>query len=149
YCLMPDHYHLLISTHSNRQTTQSGQTIDESHSLNDLPRKIGTIQSSYTRAINKRFGWKGSLFQQKAKAKNLSDKNTTYLAEICFHYIHQNPLKAGLVKGFEKWPYSSFKEYTNPTDGICDVVLSKELLQINFEKLEYEAEHVVYDDKIF
>jgi putative transposase len=99
YCLMPNHYHILIYTTND---------FDDTHSK-ILNRKLGTLQSSYTQAFNKRFNRSGSLFQQKVKRKCLDRQDNQ--AFICFHYIHQNPLKAGLVNNMVDWQYSSFKEY--------------------------------------
>lgn len=98
YCLMPNHFHLMVYTtqkgcsfldEETRPTTSSGQT---STKMQVLTRKIGTLLSSYTRAINKKYNRTGSLFQQKTKAKCLLDKDEHY-PRVCFHYIHQNPLK--------------------------------------------------------
>lgn len=36
---------------------------------------------------------------------------------ICFHYIHQNPLKARLVKRMEDWEMSSFRDYAGLRDN--------------------------------
>jgi putative transposase len=123
YCLMPNHFHLLI------------HVPDKSISLNLIPnqnqqflvRKIGTIQSSYSQAINKQENRTGSLFQQKTKAK-LLDSNLYALT--CFHYIHQNPLKAKLVDKMEGWIYSSFKDYLNEGSPICNLSIAKELIEI-------------------
>lgn len=32
---------------------------------------------------------------------------------ICFHYIHQNPLRAGIVSDLKDWHYSSYHDYAN------------------------------------
>src|SRR5258706_9988752 len=126
YCLMPDHFHLLVylpeNSEATRLTAQSGLT-----GIQVLSRKLGTILSSYTQAINKQEKRSGSLFQPKTKAK---DASTNSYALTCFHYIHQNPLKAGLVKKIEDWQYSSFKEYYQGFDLICNKQLAVELLDI-------------------
>jgi len=36
---------------------------------------------------------------------------------ICFHYIHQNPLRAGIVNDLRDWPYSSYLDYANIRNG--------------------------------
>lgn len=102
YCLMPNHYHLLVR-------------IDEKEEADSLKfsRKLGTLQSSYTRAINKAQNRYGSLFQQRVKHKNLVE-----YAHICFHYIHQNPVAAGLCSRLEDWEYSSFRDYIGLRDGM-------------------------------
>jgi putative transposase len=33
--------------------------------------------------------------------------------QVCFNYIHENPVKAGLVKRAEDWEFSSFRDYAN------------------------------------
>ncbi len=37
--------------------------------------------------------------------------------QICFNYIHQNPVKAGLVKNPEDWEYSSFRDLSGLRNG--------------------------------
>ena len=74
----------------------------------------------YTKAINKQNKTTGSLFQQNTKAKCLSKGGNNY-DYICIHYIHQNPLKAKLVKKMEDWDYSSFKDYCGLRKGtLCN-----------------------------
>jgi hypothetical protein len=44
----------------------------------------------------------------------------------CFHYIHQNPLVAGMVSKIEDWKYSSFKDYAVLRNGtLCNKELAK------------------------
>jgi hypothetical protein len=70
--------------------------------------------SSYTRKINFRTGRTGSLFQQNSKAKLLTDKDHPF---ICFHYIHQNPLRAKLVSRLEDWEFTSYRDYAGQRAG--------------------------------
>ena len=37
--------------------------------------------------------------------------------KACFNYIHQNPVKAGLVKNAEDWEFSSFRDYLGFRNG--------------------------------
>ncbi|PAU93878.1 transposase [Aliifodinibius salipaludis] len=103
YCLMPNHFHWLV--HIQNKYNQ------ESNSLN---KEIGILLRSYTQAINKRFSRTGSLFQQGTNAVEI---NSQIYALTCFHYIHQNPVKANLVNQMEKWPFSSFPDYAGIRDG--------------------------------
>ena len=95
---------------------------------------IGILLRSYTRAINKQNNTKGSLFQAHTKAECITNSNfakitpsfitnngicqiNTEIAENqypqnCFKYIHQNPVKAGLVKRDLDWEFSSAKDYS-------------------------------------
>ncbi|MDB5282378.1 MAG: hypothetical protein JWO06_1453 [Bacteroidota bacterium] len=128
YCLMPNHFHFLIFAKP------------EADGISSLNRKIGTLQSSYTRAIQKQEKFTGSLFQQKAKAVPVK---TNQQMHNCFHYIHQNPIKANLVAKMEDWEFSSFREYWKPDkNNLCNQSLLHSLLNINqnsFYDLSYAA----------
>ncbi|MEM6524544.1 MAG: transposase [Bacteroidota bacterium] len=141
YCLMPNHYHLLIKVSDETQDSE----------IHSLVRKVGTLQSSYTRAINIQNKSKGSLFQQKAKAKHLSEQDQAF---ICFHYIHQNPVKAGLVNDLSDWEFSSYNDYVRRNSGFVSVNLAYELLDVprDIEAFELQSTDVMLDDirdKIF
>lgn len=122
---MPNHFHLLVMATTNgcaERPSFGGKPMQE------FSYQLGMLLSSYSQAINKQNGTTGSLFQQKTKAKCVSDRaGVTGEADIngqaalsvptrgsdlitCMHYIHQNPLKANLVKKLEDWPYSSFRQ---------------------------------------
>ena len=121
YCLMPNHFHLLIYV-DEVQNLPSGK-------MQILQRKIGTLQSSYTRAINIQEKRTGALFQPKCKVLEVSTEH----ASVCFHYIHQNPLKAGLCRSLEAWGYSSFNEYLDSetyAKSICSREVAYHLLGI-------------------
>jgi len=100
YCLMPTHFHFLIRV--------------DTHKINELRQKIGIQLSSYTKALNKVFQRNGSLFQQHTKAKHIDDRS--YLLTI-LTYIHQNPIRAGLVKELQAWPYSSYPDLADLRNG--------------------------------
>jgi REP element-mobilizing transposase RayT len=114
YCLMPNHFHLLVSTKSNLDSIK-------------VSNALRTLLSSYTRAIQKQENMTGSLFQQNTKAKELI--NDEY-ASSCFHYIHQNPYRSQLVDKIENWPYHSFNEYWKNAKGICNVDLGRSLIHV-------------------
>jgi hypothetical protein len=89
---------------------------------------------SYTRAINNQENRTGSLFQQNTKIKSLENgrgKNSDDHPFTCFHYIHQNPMKAGLVSRMEEWEMSSFIDFLNPnSDSICNRSLAYDFLEV-------------------
>ena len=127
YCLMPNHFHLLLYM-AEQSSGQARLTVDSgSLGMQTLVRKIGTIQSSYTQAVNNQEMRSGSLFQPKCKAKVLDSRDQAF---TCFNYIHQNPLKASLVSKIEDWQYSSFNEYYREYEGICNKGLARKLLDI-------------------
>lgn len=111
----------------------------------NLSQQIGILLSSYTKAINKRFDRSGSLFRSRTKFKHgVNEDLATFLnhhpgkvfpsgnqyARQCFEYIHQNPVKAGLVNHAEDWPFSSARAYADfPGERLCNQELAKKLLE--------------------
>ena len=137
WCLMPNHFHFLIVAKS-----EGCQLINEKHRPNVqlLSKNLGTLLSSYTRAINKAHGRKGKLFAHNTQAKCLNDKfnNGNFLIN-CFHYIHQNPIRAELCYNMKDWEYSSFLDYAGLRNGkLANKELAYEM--INFDKDNFEAQ---------
>ncbi|MEO5948091.1 MAG: hypothetical protein ABIP79_14835 [Chitinophagaceae bacterium] len=108
-------------------------------SIQELVYRIGILLSSYSQAINKQNGTTGSLFQQKTKAKILSEEsNASRISyfEKCFHYIHQNPMSAKKVNDLEDWPYSSYPDYIGIRNGtICKKELFYSLSGMSVEEI--------------
>ena len=132
YCLMPNHFHLMVYTDERveRMIKQGGLIIDP------VTNGIRKLLSGYARIINKKYNRTGSLFRQKTKSKLLTEENIVSdspgnkpdYCSNCFHYIHQNPWKAGLVKRLEDWEFSSFRDYAGLRTGyLCNVVIAGEL----------------------
>jgi len=96
YCLMGNHIHLLMKTGSEE--------------LGQIFRRIG---ASYVYWYNRKYERTGHLFQDRYKSEAVETE--AYLFAV-LRYIHQNPLKAGLVKNLEDYPYSSFAEYLGLND---------------------------------
>ncbi|WP_079525520.1 transposase [Solibacillus isronensis] len=91
YCLMDNHIHLLL------KVTQEEISII-----------IKRISSSYVYWYNWKYGRVGHLFQERFKSENV--ENTVYFLTV-LRYIHQNPLKAGLVNNVFESQWSSINEY--------------------------------------
>ena len=140
WCLMPNHFHWMVYVREtdifrSRGATQSRTpTISDNISFN---KSIGILLASYTRAINNQENITGSLFREKTKAEcltafngitpsfyntefgtimNITDPEKEY-PQICFNYIHYNPVKAGLVKSAEDWEFSSFQDICGMRNG--------------------------------
>ena len=89
YCLMNNHYHLLIET--------------PDANLSEGMRQLNGV---YTQTFNRRRGSVGHVFQGRFKSI-VVDKNS-YLLELC-RYIVLNPVRAGMVGHPKEYPWSSFK----------------------------------------
>ena len=143
WCLMPNHFHFLI--HANEQSLIPVQS--SPLPVSALSFGIRMLLSSYSKAINKALGRHGNLFQQKTKSKWVNIPESNY-AETTFHYIHQNPLKAGLADTMEDWQFSSFRDYCNLRNGkLCNKTIAKEKLNINWNSFLTES-YAVIDEEI-
>ncbi|OGX83953.1 hypothetical protein [Hymenobacter coccineus] len=125
YCLMPNHFHLLVFPGSVAVVPAIGKG---GALRSPLASGLGTVLSSFSQGMNQQFGRTGSWFQRRTKAKLVGAGE--YPA-TCFHYIHQNPVRAGLVHELAAWPYSSFPDYAGLRQGtMCDQKLGRELLDL-------------------
>ncbi|MEK7082045.1 MAG: transposase, partial [Patescibacteria group bacterium] len=99
YALMPSHFHLGIM-----QNTEL-----------PLSAFMSKICTSYSKYFNKKYGRVGSVFQDQFKAVIVtSNEQLLWLVA----YIHNNPIKAGLVKDLNKYPYSSHLDYIGARKGM-------------------------------
>lgn len=92
YCFMGNHVHLMIK--------------EEQEELGIIMRRIG---SSYVYWYNWKYQRCGHLFQDRYKSEAVD--NDRYFLTV-LRYIHQNPIKAGIVKNIAEYKWSSYSEYT-------------------------------------
>jgi REP element-mobilizing transposase RayT/ribosomal protein S18 acetylase RimI-like enzyme len=137
WCLMPNHFHFLI--HANEKSVVVVK--DGSFARQQFSQGIKQLLSAYTKSINKAEGRTGSLFQQKTKAVHLVSAD--HPATV-FHYIHQNPVRAGLVDRMEQWAHSSFNDYYQSRESICHKELASKLLPVNFHRFYEESKGVLH-----
>jgi hypothetical protein len=141
---MPTHFHFLI--HSDTRTISTKSIAGKEKNV--LSEGIKNLLSSYTQAINKQNQTTGSLFQQNTKAK-LIEKSSKQYDLICFHYIHQNPLNAKLVKKMEDWPYSLFQDYCGfRNETLCNMKSAIQLLDINMKTFYEDSYKIINDDDL-
>ncbi len=132
WCLMPNHFHWMVYVRETEldSADSRGATLSRTPTSPNLNQSIGILLASYTRAINQVNKSSGSLFRQKTKSDCITNPleishsyyNLGYGTSIllhdpekeypqaCFNYIHQNPVKAGLVKQAEDWEFSSYRD---------------------------------------
>ncbi|MBL7726063.1 MAG: hypothetical protein JNM68_00175 [Dinghuibacter sp.] len=130
WCLMPNHFHFLVYTSSS----SCGYLARPGLPVQQLVEGIRLGLSAYTKGFNKAYNKTGNLFQQKTKAKQL-DMESEYPLNA-FHYIHQNPLAAGLVDTPNGWKYSSYSEYfDDATQRYCNLEVAEQLLGVDHTQL--------------
>ena len=158
WCLMPNHFHLMVLVKEETLETENTHTVTLSHGVSNNKKfkindSIGIMLRSYTRAINKQENFSGKLFREKTKAEclncpkgitpsfiksriNIQNPEKQY-PQICFDYIHQNPVKAGIVKNETDYEFSSAKDYAGLRD---DRLVNK---VIAFEYINKNSSHTV------
>lgn len=108
YVVMPEHFHLLISEPRSGNPGTILQIVKQrsARQIRQLP------GNNADRVWERRFYdfnvWSDSKVQEK------------------LHYMHQNPVRRGLVRRPEEWPWSSFRFYADREQGIVRIV--RELL---------------------
>lgn len=101
YCLMPNHFHLLLKQSSD----------------NGIAQFIRNLCNSYTKYFNVKRKRNGPLFQGRFKAV-LVETNEQLLH--LSRYIHLNPLVSYIVNDLKSYPWSSYTEYTSSTNNQCE-----------------------------
>jgi REP element-mobilizing transposase RayT len=99
YCLMSNHIHLLIK--------------EGSEELGTVFKRIG---ASYVYWYNWKYNRRGHLYQDRFKSEEV--QNDSYFLTV-IKYIHQNPVKAGITKKLEQYPWCSYNEYVGEK-GFCE-----------------------------
>ena len=144
YSFMPNHFHFLI--YSDQRTISTKFIGGKEKNL--LSEGIKNLLSSYTQGINKQTNSTGSLFQQNTKAKPIGKGSANYDL-VCFHYIHQNPVMAKLVKRMEDWPYSSFSDYCGlRSETVCNKELGIRLLDLNMKSFYEDSYKMLGLDEV-
>ncbi|MEZ4770719.1 MAG: transposase [Caldilineales bacterium] len=112
YCLMRNHFHLLIRVKDVDDFPQDWQSSEDCQSLTryDPPRVFASRQfadlfSTYTKAFNKSYQRTGSLFAKPFRRIRIDNDGYFHALVV---YIHQNPQRHGFVNDFRDWPYSSY-----------------------------------------
>jgi putative transposase len=120
YCLMPNHFHLLI--------TDTGE--------GNISKFMQKVITAYVMYYNKKYQRSGSLFEGKFKAEHAgTDRYLKYL----FSYIHLNPVKliepkwrnmgiqnkSKVLKFLEQYAYSSYLDYMG-TKRLEKLILNRE-----------------------
>ena len=121
YCLMPNHYHFLI-----RQETDQ-----------PLSKFINVLFNAYVQAINHQQMRTGTLFE--GRFRHVRVDRDEYLVHLC-RYIHNNPVKANLVKVPGDWQYSDYLDWIGQKPGM---LIDKTFIKERFSKPEEYRQFVM------
>lgn len=99
YCLMDNHVHIVAKG-----------------KLTDLSDAIKKINIKYAMRFNRSADRIGHVFQDRYRSEEILDD--AHLLQV-IRYVHNNPVKAGMIKDPERYPWSSFREYIKGTSYIA------------------------------
>lgn len=148
YCLIPNHFHLLVCVRSEsdilehidqlnkheslrqkRSTKRNGRTLFERNAKKFIIQSFSNCFNAYAKYFNIRSQRRGALFLKSFNRKKVDQ--LFYLRELYF-YIHINPLKHKLRRNIDNWKYSSYRSLL---DG-SDLTLNLKYLFAVFENTE-------------
>ena len=124
YCLMDNHYHIFIKTNKS-----------------NLSQGIHYLNSSYANWFRNKHQIIGPLFQGRFKSILVDADN---YALVLSAYIHLNPLRAGIIKQLEDYPWSSYLDYLNlrKSDMTDPSFVLKSIDQDTFKAMNKYREYV-------
>ncbi len=102
YCMMKNHVHLFLRE-------------EESGGVSDFMKRV---LSHYAGWYNFKYERTGHLFANRYKSIPVEDDS--YFLTLA-RYIHQNPLKVGIVEKLQDYPYSSYSDYVRNNSGFVDI----------------------------
>ncbi len=141
YCLMPNHFHLLVKIHDEeviRQKLLENYEINELLGFNkhkkslfklkaidpfyQVTQQFSNFFNSYAQIFNRLTNRKGNLFQKSFKVFEID--SLSYLLNTV-RYIHYNPVHHNFTASYDEWHWSSFKDYRFEYD---DFVVKEDIL---------------------
>ena len=120
YCLMPNHFHFVLRIKGDNKLKVFVEKSLKINQIKDLQgfenlegltskfisQQFSNLFNSYTKAINKKYNRKGSLFTPRFKRKEINAEE--YLKQVII-YVHLNPVHHRVSSGFEIFPHSSYR----------------------------------------
>ena len=110
YCLMPNHVHLIA----------------QPSCLSGLARPLGEAHRLYSQHINRREGWSGHLWQERFCSFPMDELHLLR----AIRYVLLNPVRAGLGRRAQDWPYSSARSHLS---GTLDPLITSQPLSERIE----------------
>lgn len=145
YCLLSNHFHLLIKTKSeeeiqlNAQIQYPNKKIDSiSHFMS---KQFSHLFNSYSQNINQQSNRTGNLLE--TPFRRIEITNNAYFSQLIW-YIHQNPQKHGFVNDFREYPHSSYHSHLQEKST---KLKREEVLNWFGDVNEYKKYHNVQSDE--
>jgi len=119
YCFMSNHVHIVL----------------KEKSVGDISLIMKRILTKYARWYNIKYGRSGALIAN--RYKSVPVEIDEYFLNL-IRYVHQNPIKAGIVNRVENYPYSSFLEYVTESN-LTDTDFALQMIGLE-EFIDYHQE---------
>lgn len=103
YCVMPNHYHILLRASGEELSGGNGR-----HDLQILAHAMHRINTAYAHYYKNKYEYVGHVFQGRYLSRAIDSHQ--YLSRV-IRYIHDNPVKASLTKLPEEYSFSSYRSY--------------------------------------
>ncbi len=104
FCIMPNHVHVLLDTSTQLHQLESNEADTKYMQLDRIMKRIKGASSRYA---NQLLGRTGFTFWQKDSYDHFVRNHEEWNRILA--YILNNPVKAGLVKDWQEWPFSYVK----------------------------------------
>lgn len=108
YCIMPNHVHILIDTKQQLEQINNDFIADIPEGYVQLDKIMQLIKGSIARYANLALGRTGKFWQRDSYDHYIRNEKEW---QNILAYILNNPVKAGLVKDWENWPYTFYKQH--------------------------------------
>lgn len=129
YCIMDNHLHLMIKVDCDK--------------LDILMKRMNIKYAMHYNKVEKRYG---HVFQDRFKSEAVEDDK--YLLGA-LRYIHNNPVKAGIVNSILDYKWSSANDYFYSKNGIVAEKYLKEILHMFKDKNEFLTFHNKDDQNVY
>lgn len=140
YCLMPNHFHLLIQILKPIGEIAEDRSIRSFQSISEFMRRLCI---TYSHKFNRRNKREGAVFQGKFKIKHVpNDKDMLQVSR----YIHLNPVNAGLVAKPEQWLFSDYNTYITPGSLAHFKVTNMQLLLSYFNNNPQQYKEFIHSE---
>lgn len=111
YCLMPNHFHLLVRIKAKEAITThlpGFKNLEGVAASNLLSKQFSNFFNGYSKAFNKKYERRGSLFLKNFTKKEILQKD--YLLAVIL-YIHLNPVKHAFTHHPADWKWTSYHNF--------------------------------------
>ncbi len=105
YCLIPNHFHILIKVKEKTDPVFISQ-------------KFSNFFNCYSKTINKDQNRYGSIFQKPFKRKLIENESNLF---VLINYIHRNPIHHNLCDNVNDYKWSSYNEIINSNNQFISI----------------------------